>query len=142
MQNKDKRTKLIQLIHIAKAKLGMDDATYRAILADIGNASSSTKMTVSELEQVLEHFKKCGFKLVPKNKVNLPLTTDPQSKKIRALWLELHNKGIVRDSSEFALAKMVKRLTGVESLKWITSDQASMVIESLKQWLNRKGELG
>lgn len=138
----DKRANLIKLIHIGKAKLNMDDETYRAVLFKIGNVSSSTKMTISELEQVLEHFKKCGFRLVQKNKVNLPLATDPQSKKIRALWLELHNKGIVRDSSEFALAKMVKRLTGVESLKWITSDQASMVIESLKQWLNRKGELG
>lgn len=137
MQNKDKRTKLIQLIHIAKAKLGMDDATYRAILADIGNASSSTKMTVSELEQVLEHFKKCGFKLVPKNKVNLPLATDPQSKKIRALWLELHNIGVVKDSSEYALSRYAHRVTGVDSLKWLNVDQASKVIEHLKKWLGR-----
>lgn len=138
----DKRKRLIKLIHVAKRELHMDDDTYRGILMQVGNSNSSSKMSISKLEAVLEHFKKAGFKVVPKAKVNLPLATDPQSKKIRALWLELHNKGIVRDSSEFALAKMVKRLTGVESLKWITSDQASMVIESLKQWLNRKGELG
>ena len=139
--NQDKRKRLIKLIHVAKRELHMDDDTYRGILMQVGNSNSSSKMSISRLEAVLEHFKKVGFKVVSKAKVNLPLATDPQSKKIRALWLELHSKGIVRDSSEFALAKMVKRLTGVDSLKWITSDQASMVIESLKQWLNRKGEL-
>lgn len=138
MQDQDKRKRLIRLIHVAKRELVMDDDTYRGILLSIGNANSSSKLSVSKLELVLEHFKQAGFKVVPKAKVNLPLVTDPQSKKIRALWLELHSQGIVKDSSEYALSRFAKRLTGVDSLKWLTSDQASMVIESLKKWLDRE----
>lgn len=133
----DKRKRLIKLIHVAKRELHMDDDTYRGILMQVGNSNSSSKMSISKLEAVLEHFKKAGFKVVPKAKVNLPLATDPQSKKIRALWLELHNIGVVKDSSEYALSRYAHRVTGVDSLKWLNVDQASKVIEHLKKWLGR-----
>ena len=133
----DKRKRLIKLIHVAKRELQMDDDTYRSILMEIGNTNSSSKMSISKLSAVLDHFKQAGFKVVPKAKVNLPLASDPQSKKIRALWLELHKIGVVQDSSEHALSRFVKRTTGVDSLKWLNTDQAGKVIENLKKWLAR-----
>lgn len=45
--------------------------------------------------------------------------------------------GIVRDSSEQALAQWVKRETGIDSLQWLNSAQASRVIEKLKKWQHR-----
>lgn len=128
---------LIKLIHIGKSKLAMDEDTYRAMLLQIGNATSTTQMSISKLEAVLEHLKKCGFKIVPKKAGTLKRADDAQSKKIRALWLSLHDLGEVKDPSEYALSRYVKRITKVDHLSWINSVQASQVIETLKKWIDR-----
>ena len=114
----------------------MADDTYRAILGRFGNKVSAKDMNVSELERVLEHLKQAGFQVRPK-KGTIPLATDPQSKMIRGLWLELSDMGVVEDRSENALRKFVVRLTRVDSLQWLTAPQASRVIEHLKKWKTR-----
>lgn len=131
------KSHLIKLIHIGKSKLAMDEDTYRAMLVQIGNATSTTQMSISKLEAVLEHLKKCGFKIVPKKAGTLKRADDAQSKKIRALWLTLHDLGEVKDPSEYALSRYVKRITKVDHLSWINSVQASQVIETLKKWIDR-----
>ena len=133
---------LIKLIQIAKRQLNMDDATYRSILREIGNADSSTKMSVSNLELVLEHMKKCGFEVVPNKKRtgSIRLASDAQSRMIRGLWLELYQLGAVRDPSEYALTRYVKRITGNDLLQWTSGEDKSQVIETLKKWLDRIGE--
>jgi phage gp16-like protein len=142
MNNQSKKSRLIRLIQIAKRELNMDDETYRSILMEIGNKSSSTKMSISNLEKVLEHMKICGFKVVPKSKKtgNLRMANDDQSKMIRGLWLELHQLGAVKNPSEYSLTRYVKRITGNDLLQWTTVDQKSKVIETLKKWLDRVTE--
>ena len=63
---------------------------------------------------------------------------DGQIKKIRALWLELHGIGAVRNPSELALGRFVKRMVGVDYHGWLDIDNAQKVIEHLKQWLLRE----
>ena len=132
----DKR-QLIKLIHVAKSKLGMDDDSYRAILAQHGRGMTSSKdLSVVELDAVLGHMKRCGFKVIRAGK-SRAMDTGGQLSKIRALWLDLHAFGSVRDPSEKALAAFVHRMTGVEALQWLTGQQASKVIEELKRWRQR-----
>jgi phage gp16-like protein len=139
----DRRTQLIRLIHVARRELGMDEDSYRQFLANIPvleEATSCSKLSVPKLDVVLEQLKSKGFKVVPKNKKPQgKLANDPQSRLIRHLWLSLHTAGKVRDSSETALAKYVARLTKVDQLQWLNNRQATVVIESLKNWLERKG---
>lgn len=129
----DARQRLVRLIHVAKRDLGLDDETYRTLLTGCVKKNSTSAMTVPELERVMARMKQSGFKV----KRNRPLADDGQSKKIRALWLSLHEAGAVRNSSESALASYVLRQTGVAALQWLDPAQASKVIESLKQWLAR-----
>lgn len=56
------RARLIQLIHIGKGKLGLDDATYRALLTAHGQADSCTQMSLTGLQAVLKHMEGSGFK--------------------------------------------------------------------------------
>ena len=133
----DKRKLLIKLIHVAKRELAMDDDTYRGILLSIGNVNSSSKLSISKLELVLEHFKQAGFKIVPNKAGNLKRANDPQSKKIRALWLQLYDLGAVKNPSEYSLSLYAKRITGVSHLSWLSSDQSSQIIETLKRWIQR-----
>ena len=140
------RQRLIRLIHVAKRDLSMDDDTYRAILLRIGKKASSADLTIPELEKVLEHLKRSGFKVRSKSKSapkpeqakpSRPLAQDLESKKIRALWLFLHELGAVKNPSEEALAAYVKRIAGVDALQWISGEQAETLIETLKKWAMR-----
>jgi len=136
------RQRLILLIHVAKRDLSMDDETYRAILQRIGKKASSADLTIPELEKVLEHLKRSGFKVRSKAKPaqaksSRPLAQDGASKKIRALWLFLHELGAVKNPSEEALAAYVKRIAGVDALQWINGEQAERLIETMKKWAMR-----
>jgi len=138
------RQRLIRLIHVAKRDLAMDDDTYRALLVTSTGHDSSSRLSSTELNQVLAHMKRRGFKVrhathkpKPARKPSRALAQSPQDKKIRALWLSLHKHGIVHDASEAALAAYVKRISGIDALQWLDIDQASRVIETLKQWQDR-----
>lgn len=138
----DRRSQLIRLIHVARRELGMDEESYRQFLANIPaleGATSVANLTIPKLDQVLEHLKAKGFKVVPKAKKQaIPMADDAQSRKIRSLWLSLRDAGAVRDGSETALAKFVANCTGVQALQWLNNAQASKVIERLKKWAARE----
>lgn len=140
------RNRLLGLIHVARKQLGMDDDTYRAMLANmprLEGETSTAKLSIPKMDLVLDMLKSKGFVVVPKGKTpqqKAPrkLADDPQSRLIRHLWLSLHSAGKVRDPSEQALAKYVARLTKVDQLQWLDGKQAAVVIESLKDWLARE----
>jgi phage gp16-like protein len=123
----------------------MQEDDYRQFLANIPaleGATSVADLTIPKLDMVLDRLKAKGFKVVPKTKSPQKkpprkLADDPQSRLIRHLWLSLHTAGKVRDPSEQALAKYAARLTKVEQLQWLDGKQAAVVIESLKDWLER-----
>lgn len=140
------RLRLIRLVHVAKRDLRMVDADYRAVLlgASGGAHDSSKAMSITELEKAMSHLKRCGFKVRTKGNSRPDKPTpprrqadDPEARKIRALWLLLHDLGAVKNPSEAALAAYVKRLTKVDDLHWINGLQAEILIETLKKWALR-----
>jgi Mu-like prophage protein gp16 len=135
----DRRLKLIKIIHVARRELGMDEDSYRQMLANMPETrgkTSTADLTEGQLEAVVKTLKSKGFKVKPKPK-SRRLADDRQSRLIRSLWLQLHEAGAVRDASESALASYIHKRTGVEAMQWVASDQASMIIETLKKWLKR-----
>lgn len=131
------RLRYIKLIHVARRELRMDEDTYRMMLAGmkgLDGATSTADLSVPNLVKVLEQLKQRGFKVRPNAAGKRPKANDEQSKKIRSLWLTLHRLGAVRDPSEEALAKFVLNMTKVSALQWLSTVQASRVIENLKQW--------
>lgn len=127
-------------IHIAKKALGLDDDTYRAMIRRVsGNAVSSAKdLDDAGRGRLLREFKAAGWTPTPGTKAQAKrLASDPQSRKLRALWIALHQDGIVTDPSEGALITFCERRTGVARLEWLTAAQASTLIEALKSWHSR-----
>lgn len=134
------RLRYIKLIHVARREMRMDDETYRLMLSGmtgLDGATSTADLSVPNLQRVLEQLKQRGFKPRPNKAGTRPRANDEQSRKIRSLWLELHDLGAVRDPSEEALANFVKSMTKVSALQWLNVAQASRVIENLKQWQRR-----
>ncbi len=137
-----RRKKLVQKVKIAQKQLNMDDDAYRALLTSETGKDSASKLEIWQLENVLQRMKKLGFKATPPKAAGTRAqANDPQSQKIRALWLELHAAGRVRDRSEAALVRWVrgqfKTSTGIESLQWLSVRQKRRLIEQLKLWLQR-----
>lgn len=142
------KAKLIQLIHIAKGQLGLDDDTYRAALFGSAGKRSCSQMSLPELNQVLEHFKKAGFKA--KAKRRLSPKSDPKQfgeiNKIRAIWITMHKQSFVRDGSETALDSYVNRMLNRAKVgenvsyhtHFLTLKQAIQVLEPLKKWHKRE----
>lgn len=136
----NKKTKLIQLIHIGKSQLKLEDDIYRDILESCTGKISSKQMTIAQLESVLDRMKQLGFQVESKAKTGVKnLADDAQSKLIRHLWLQLHNAGQVRNSSEKALAKFVENKVGVSALQFLSTNNADMIITHLRQWCKRCG---
>lgn len=142
----ENRKRYYTLLALGKVELKMDDEFYYGIWLPQQGATinpksgrySASTLSTGQLCQAVETMKKLGFKPKHNNdKSARKLADDTQSKKIRALWLEMHEQGIVRNSSEASLAAYVKRLTGVEALQWLDVKQASGVIEALKKWQAR-----
>lgn len=140
-----KKARLVRLLHVAKGQLMMGDADYRTLLANVSQGKTSSKqLGVPELEAALKAMKARGFvvttKAAKQDKPDIPVyDAEAQIRKIRALWLQLHGLGEVRNPSELSLARFVKRMTGVDYHGWLDTDNASKVIEHLKQWIVRVG---
>jgi phage gp16-like protein len=134
----------IKKIHALKGALQMDEDTYRLTLSGYG-VKSSTKLSIAKADELLQDLEGKAIaagvweqrKAARKAKVTRKLADEPQSKKIRALWLELHQADKVTNPSEDALEAYVKRMTKVDKLQWLRVAQASKVIEAMKKWLAR-----
>lgn len=140
----DNRKNYYTLLQVGKAELGWDDEFYYGIWLPMQGATlkngkySASTLSIGQLCQAVEVMKRQGFRVKHRNdKSSRKLASDAQSQKIRSLWLEMHSQGIVRDPSEASLAKYVKRLTNVDALQWLDTQQASGVIEALKKWQKR-----
>ena len=136
--NAQRKAKLIQLIHIGKSQVGMADAEYRALLANVSRSKTSSKdLSREQLETVLRHMKAQGFVVA----VQTPNGREPyrniseQQQKIRSLWLELHEAGAVRVAAESAMFAFCQKHGGKQ---WHQdSDAMRDIIERLKKWRDR-----
>ncbi|MEI8607840.1 regulatory protein GemA [Enterovibrio sp. Hal110] len=145
------RTRLIQLIHIAKRELQLDDDTYRAMLKRETGSDSCKAMRLDELDKVLSAMEPQGFKRkksANSKQTKKRLSPKTQGKpdvisKIRALWITMAKEGIIHDGSETALDAYVRRMTkrqtgeGVDHIDWCNDEQAVRIVEALKQWIIR-----
>ncbi|HCR2154486.1 TPA: regulatory protein GemA [Enterobacter asburiae] len=136
------RKGVIQLIHIARTQLSLDDETYRSMLDSVVPGKTSCRdMTDSELEKVIKVLEGKGFKRSPARSPTRRAKPTDISNKIRIVWRFMFKDGFLEDGSDAALDHWVQRITsqknggeGVASLSWLRGDMVISVLESLKQW--------
>ncbi|MEQ8605159.1 MAG: regulatory protein GemA [Marivibrio sp.] len=143
------RRGLYATVAIACKDLGIDDQSRRdMIAAQCGGKTSMKACSIAELEDLVDHLKRQGFK--PKHRGGRApnrtgpgragaraLADAPEARKARALWISLYHLGVVRSPKESALAKFGERQTGKAALQWIKGDWHK-VIEALKQMAERE----
>lgn len=126
-------TKLIQLIHIGKQQLGMDEETYRSLLGQQFGKSSSKELKENELRQLIVALQQKGAKIRPPQ---MKTSLTPLQRKLWAVW-----KSTAAEATNKALNAYVVRM-GID-LDWnqLNNQQATFILETLKQWQKRKGEI-
>lgn len=134
--NAQRKSRLIRLIHIAKSQIKMPENEYRTLIANVSQGKTSSKLlNVAQLETVLRHMKAQGFQVATTGGQVLQQDQSAQQNKIRALWLELHEMGVVRSSDESALNAYCVKYGGEN---WQNDVYAMRdLIERLKQWKAR-----
>ena len=126
------------ILHVAKARLAMDDDTYRQILVRVAGVTTSKDIDRDGFEAVMGFFDYCGFRPrgtgAPRYGNRAGMATFAQIELIRELWRELHNAAVCDDA---ALTGWVLKFHKVHSLRFLTLDGARKVITGLKAWKSR-----
>lgn len=142
-------------IHVLKAQLQLTDADYRALLLGLTGKASSKDMSDAQRAQVRSHLQKLaermGIKPSTKRGSMKGVATgtawqakrdaaSAPERKVWALWGALARAGEIADPSERALCAWVKRMVGVDALRFCNHAQLTTLIEALKKW-DRRAEV-
>jgi len=134
----ERRRSELAAIHTGARVLGLDDSLYRDLLFRLTGARSSVDLDGAQRRAVLDELRKLGFsKTAGKRAGRARLADAAQARLIRALWLELRDLGVLRDSSEYALSRFSERVCGIRELAWLDQAHAAKVIGALENWRDR-----
>lgn len=137
-----RRNRELAAIHMGKKALGLSDEVYREMLMQLTEKSSAKDLTGAERAFVLDFMRRKGFAhdALPDydaRQAKLAAADQKSLEYIRGLWAECHELGEVRDPSAGALRSFVQRMAKVQALEWLTTSQATIVIEALKAMRDR-----
>lgn len=127
-------------IHVLKSKAGMDDSSYRAMLREIGGASSSKDLTATGRAKVLDHLRRITQPPVAKPRSRpypgRPHTTDqrPLLQKIEA---QLTEAGRPWNYATAVLKKVSQ--SRAERLEFATDEDLRKVVAALNYDARRHG---
>lgn len=135
-----KRRRMIATVKIAQKELGLVDDDYRQILFDVTGHTSLTECSEGQLARMIERFKSRGWKPAVTKASPKPRPADhPMARKARALWISLHQLGVVENPADEALEAFACRQLGVAKLQWADQSQGYKLIEALKAMGTRAG---
>ena len=132
------RRAMLAKVQIARQQLRICDDDYRAILMDETGRLSCKDLDESGLAKVLKRMERLGFKALPKGGKS-KVADYPMARKARALWISLHQLGVVRNSSEQAFEAFACRQLKCETFTWARQSEGYKLIEALKDMAQRAG---
>lgn len=127
------RNNALAQIHIAKAQLGMDEETYRAMLWGVARVKSAGDLDHAGRAKVLAHMKASGFKDKRAGKPRPAPDRAAQISKIEAL---LADAGRPWDYAH----GMAKRMFAIERVDFCTPDHLQRLIAALVYDQQRRRE--
>lgn len=124
-------------IHIAKQQLGLDDDTYRALLARIAGVRSAKELSPRQVGAVLAELQRLGWQPQPARKAGRKTskpTADRQALtgKVEAYLAEAGRPWAYADA-------MALRMFKVERVEWLDGDQLRRLVAALAYDAKRHG---
>jgi hypothetical protein len=129
----------LKLIKVAVRQLGLDDQTYRQLLARVAGVESSTKLSQRQFGLVLEELGRLGFKSTSPRKPfaarSRPgFATNAQVALIRRLWLEWAGA----EAGYKGLDTWISKTFRVDALRFLSLDDAPGAIAALRAMNNHR----
>lgn len=131
-------SRLMAKIHIAKAQLGMDDDTYRALLARVSGVRSAKDLGPRQIAEVLREFERLGFQAKPATKAKGRAKPNPSEgrqaliDKIGAQLTEAGRPWSYADAMAFRMFKVAR-------VEWCDPDQLRRIVAALAYDAKRNG---
>lgn len=128
--------KQIALVHLAAKQLGLDEGSYRAVLARQGGVTSARDLDHAGFAAVMAYFTACGFRSTWTRRTygNRPgMATPGQIDLIRRLWRQYAGS-----NDDRALDRWLERSFKASALRFVTRDQAAKAISGLKAMIRRQ----
>jgi len=121
----------IKLIRVAASRCGLDEETYRALIAGFG-VEHTRDLNTKDVNTIISKFRQMGFKqttiknVTPKKPEHCRITQS-QLDYIAAMWKE---KSRAKDIQ--SLNKLCKKITGIDNISWLMKTDASKLIAAVK----------
>ena len=125
------------MIHLARAQLGLDDATYRDVLWVVGKVKSSADLDAHGRARLIEHFKSRGFRVKAGSRSRHPGTVKreraPLMGKIGAQLADMQLPWAYADG-------IAQRMHKVESVRFCDGQQLHSIVAALAYEQRRRQE--
>lgn len=143
MQQEARRRDLA-MIHLAKKQLGLDDATYRAILMEVVGVESAGELDSRGRQRLIVHLKEKGF-ISKRGKPHRGQPRDMRGESTGRMLRKIEHllSEIARLEGRYMpwcyATAILKRQYGIERLEWAKPEHLKGVIAALNRSL--KGRL-
>ena len=127
----DARRRELAQIHIAKAQLGLDDETYRAMLWTVGRVKSSADLDYAGRKAVLDHLKARGFTAALPKRANEWAFIDRAEAGRRPLLRKICAVCRAAGRGKTYAEGLALRMFGVERLEFAAPDQLHKIASAL-----------
>lgn len=128
-------TRKIQLLHVAKRKLGLDDEAWRELLDQAAGVETSKALDEAGFKAVMSRLEALGFQSLraARSLGDRPgMATDDQLEYIRDLWRRYSGR---RD--EKSLNAWLEHSFGVTAPRFLDAETAAKAIPALKAMTRR-----
>lgn len=129
MSHSPQKRKLMQLVHVGKRQLGLDDATYRAMLQQMTGKASSKDCSAVALKKVIAHMETRGFIIKPANKHKVQ---KPDAAKSKQQLIDKIEALLTDSGKPWAYAEnMAKHMYKADALTFCNARQLRGIITAL-----------
>lgn len=111
------------VLHVAKARTGLSEEDYRALLSQVG-VESSRDLDQKGFDVVMKHFEKLGFKSTFSKK---PKPMDSKARLMAKLYMIRRELNL----PESYLDGCAQRMFNIDSYKWLNADKLHKLVSAM-----------
>lgn len=123
------------LIHVAKARLGMEEADYRALLLRAAGVDSSTRLDQVGFEAAMAEFERLGFQPTAASKPLGGAGPDRPTRKQWGLVAKLAKEKGFTGPDDRHLATLCRKVAKVDHPRFLDRRGMRNLILAMKRWI-------
>ncbi|MBN1131187.1 MAG: regulatory protein GemA [Chitinispirillaceae bacterium] len=133
-------------IHVLKTLLRLDDDHYRSMLFEGYRVRSCVHLNMVDAADLIRKMEAWAYSAgVQRNRAKYDqcngrdddMATAAQLRKIDVLWRQVSRQTTAKDRGA-ALNKMIKRITGIDDIRWIEKRHVGKILNTINAMLNQK----